>query len=108
MSSPRISRAFASASLLALLAHLPEAEHARVLGHAADTALLQQPAGRASDPLPRGLGWASAGLGIPPLLAPRWFNRFIGVGEQSEDFGVFNAAEFVSALLKSEPRDAAA
>jgi fused signal recognition particle receptor len=34
--------------------------------------------------------------------------RFIGVGEQSEDFGVFNAAEFVSALLKSEPRDAAA
>ena len=34
--------------------------------------------------------------------------RFIGIGEQSEDFGVFNAAEFVSALLKSEPRDAAA
>jgi len=34
--------------------------------------------------------------------------RFIGVGEQSEDFGVFNAAEFVAALLKSEPRDAAA
>ena len=34
--------------------------------------------------------------------------RFIGVGEQSEDFGVFNAADFVSALLKSEPRDAAA
>jgi fused signal recognition particle receptor len=34
--------------------------------------------------------------------------RFIGVGEQSEDFGVFNASEFVSALLQSEPRDAAA
>src|SRR6202167_130318 len=34
--------------------------------------------------------------------------RFVGVGEQSEDFGVFNAQEFVSALLKSEPRDAAA
>jgi fused signal recognition particle receptor len=34
--------------------------------------------------------------------------RFIGVGEQSEDFGVFNASEFVSALLKPEPRDAAA
>jgi fused signal recognition particle receptor len=34
--------------------------------------------------------------------------RFIGVGEQSEDFGVFSATEFVSALLKSEPRDAAA
>ena len=34
--------------------------------------------------------------------------RFIGVGEQSDDFGVFNASEFVSALLKSEPRDAAA
>jgi fused signal recognition particle receptor len=28
--------------------------------------------------------------------------RFIGVGEQSEDFGVFNASEFVSALLKSD------
>jgi fused signal recognition particle receptor len=34
--------------------------------------------------------------------------RFIGIGEQSEDFGVFSASEFVSALLKSEPRDAAA
>jgi fused signal recognition particle receptor len=34
--------------------------------------------------------------------------RFIGVGEQAEDFGVFNAAEFVSALLKSPPREAAA
>jgi fused signal recognition particle receptor len=34
--------------------------------------------------------------------------RFIGVGEQSEDFGIFNASEFVSALLRSEPRDAAA
>jgi fused signal recognition particle receptor len=27
--------------------------------------------------------------------------RFIGVGEQSEDFGVFNASEFVAALLDS-------
>jgi fused signal recognition particle receptor len=26
--------------------------------------------------------------------------RFVGVGEQSEDFGVFNASDFVSALLK--------
>ncbi|MEP6883496.1 MAG: signal recognition particle-docking protein FtsY [Gammaproteobacteria bacterium] len=34
--------------------------------------------------------------------------RFIGVGEQSEDFGVFNAADFVSALLKSGPESAAA
>ena len=31
--------------------------------------------------------------------------RFVGVGEESEDFGVFNAAEFVAALLKSEPVD---
>ena len=29
--------------------------------------------------------------------------RFTGVGEQSEDFSVFNAAEFVSALLKTGP-----
>ena len=28
--------------------------------------------------------------------------RFVGVGEDTEDFGVFNASEFVSALLKSE------
>ncbi|MGI8448964.1 MAG: SRPBCC family protein [Streptosporangiaceae bacterium] len=41
----------------------------------------QQPAGRTRDPLTRGLGWASAGLGLPQLVAPRWFNRAIGVGE---------------------------
>jgi fused signal recognition particle receptor len=29
--------------------------------------------------------------------------RFVGVGEQSEDFGVFNASDYVSALLKSGP-----
>ena len=28
--------------------------------------------------------------------------RFVGVGEQSEDFGVFNAEDFVTALLKSD------
>jgi fused signal recognition particle receptor len=32
--------------------------------------------------------------------------RFVGVGEEPEDFGVFNASEFVSALLKS-PDDGA-
>jgi fused signal recognition particle receptor len=34
--------------------------------------------------------------------------RFVGVGEQSEDFGVFNASDFVSALLKSGPESAGA
>src|ERR1700723_379612 len=29
--------------------------------------------------------------------------RFVGVGEQTEDFGVFNASDYVSALLKSGP-----
>jgi fused signal recognition particle receptor len=29
--------------------------------------------------------------------------RFVGIGEQTEDFGVFNASDFVSALLKSNP-----
>jgi fused signal recognition particle receptor len=29
--------------------------------------------------------------------------RFVGVGEALEDFGVFNASDFVSALLKSDP-----
>jgi fused signal recognition particle receptor len=32
--------------------------------------------------------------------------RFIGVGEDTQDFGVFNASEFVSALLKSGPESA--
>ena len=31
--------------------------------------------------------------------------RFIGVGEQSEDFGVFNASEFVTALLRTGPAE---
>src|SRR6202451_2941928 len=31
--------------------------------------------------------------------------RFVGVGEDRDDFGVFNAAEFVAALLKSAPAD---
>ena len=34
--------------------------------------------------------------------------RFVGVGEDTEDFGVFNAAEFVSALLKTAPAEAGA
>jgi fused signal recognition particle receptor len=32
--------------------------------------------------------------------------RFVGVGEDTEDFGVFSAAEFVSALLKTAPTEA--
>ena len=29
--------------------------------------------------------------------------RFVGVGEEAQDFGVFNASDFVSALLRSDP-----
>ena len=57
--------------------------------------------------------WSSPSSTAPPRAA--WCSpsrrslkipiRFIGVGEQTEDFGVFNASEFVSALLKSEPPD---
>jgi hypothetical protein len=32
----------------------------------------------------------------------------VGVGEDTEDFGVFNAADFVSALLKTGPAEAGA
>ena len=32
--------------------------------------------------------------------------RFVGVGEQVEDFGVFNAQEFVTALLRTGDADA--
>ena len=34
--------------------------------------------------------------------------RFVGIGEQTEDFGVFNASDFVSALLKTRSEDAPA
>ena len=34
--------------------------------------------------------------------------RFVGVGENLEDFGAFDAADFVDALLKTAPEDAAA
>ncbi len=34
--------------------------------------------------------------------------RFIGVGEETDDFGVFNASEFVTALLKTSPEGATA
>jgi fused signal recognition particle receptor len=53
-------------------------------------------------------GTAKGGVVLAIAQRLRMPIRFIGVGEQSEDFGVFNASEFVAALLKSEPRDAAA
>jgi fused signal recognition particle receptor len=34
--------------------------------------------------------------------------RFVGIGEELEDFGVFNAAEFVQALLKTDSGEMAA
>jgi fused signal recognition particle receptor len=34
--------------------------------------------------------------------------RFVGVGEDTQDFGVFNASDFVSALLRSNPDGAPA
>ena len=33
------------------------------------------------DPLMRGLGWLSAGLGIPPLVIPGGFGRALGIGD---------------------------
>ena len=51
---------------------------------------------------------ASRGIGLAIAQRLKIPIRFIGVGEQSADFGVFNASDFVAALLKSEPRDAAA
>lgn len=33
-----------------------------------------------SDPLARGLGWASVALGIPPVLNPAGFTRMLGIG----------------------------
>ncbi len=53
-------------------------------------------------------GTAKGGVVLAIAQKLRTPIRFIGVGEQSEDFGVFNAADFVSALLKSGPESAAA
>ena len=53
-------------------------------------------------------GTAKGGVVLAIAQKLRTPIRFIGVGEQSEDFGVFNAADFVSALLKSAPDSAAA
>jgi fused signal recognition particle receptor len=47
-------------------------------------------------------GTAKGGVVLAIALRLNIPIRFIGVGEQSEDFGVFNAAEFVAALLKSD------
>jgi uncharacterized membrane protein len=33
------------------------------------------------DPLMRGLGWLSVGLGMPPLITPRGFGQALGVGD---------------------------
>jgi fused signal recognition particle receptor len=48
-------------------------------------------------------GTAKGGVVLAIAQKLRLPIRFIGVGEQSEDFGVFNSEEFVSALLKSGP-----
>ena len=53
-------------------------------------------------------GTAKGGVVLAIALRLKIPIRFVGVGEQSEDFGVFNASEFVSALLQSNPRGASA
>ncbi len=50
-------------------------------------------------------GTAKGGIVLAIAQKLRLPIRFIGVGEQREDFGVFNAAEFVAALLRSGPDD---
>jgi fused signal recognition particle receptor len=52
-------------------------------------------------------GTAKGGIVLAIAQKLRIPIRFVGVGEESEDFGVFNAVEFVTALLKSAPGDAA-
>jgi uncharacterized membrane protein len=39
----------------------------------------RSPSASTEDRLTRGLGWVSTGLGLPPLLAPGWFEKAIGV-----------------------------
>ncbi|HEX8093793.1 SRPBCC family protein [Jatrophihabitans sp.] len=36
-----------------------------------------------TDPLARGLGWASLALGIPPILSPAGFTRVLGIGNSA-------------------------
>jgi uncharacterized membrane protein len=54
----------------------------------------------AHDKLLRALGWASAGLGAPMVVAPRWVGQAIGVGggsRQRATIEVVGAREFVAA-----------
>src|SRR3984885_3750381 len=53
-------------------------------------------------------GTAKGGVGLAIAQKLKIPIRFVGGGEQRGDFGVFNAQEFVSALLKSGPDGAAA
>lgn len=50
-------------------------------------------------------GTAKGGVVLAIAQKLRLPIRFVGVGEQTEDFGVFNAADFISALLKSDADD---
>jgi uncharacterized membrane protein len=53
---------------------------------------------RSSDPMARGLGWASLALGLPALLAPGGFSRTIGLRGREEHRGTV-AAVGVQELL---------
>ena len=48
-------------------------------------------------------GTAKGGVVLAIAQKSRIPIRFVGVGEETEDFGVFNASEFVTALLKTNP-----
>jgi fused signal recognition particle receptor len=53
-------------------------------------------------------GTAKGGVVLAIAQKMRIPIRFVGVGEETEDFGVFNASEFVTALLKTGPDEAGA
>jgi fused signal recognition particle receptor len=53
-------------------------------------------------------GSARGGIVVAIARALKLPIRFIGVGEQAEDFGIFNAAAFAAALVGSGAVDAAA
>lgn len=38
--------------------------------------------------LTKALGWASIGLGLPQLIAPRTFTHLIGVGDNANSYGM--------------------
>lgn len=53
----------------------------------------------------KGLGWASFGLGLAEIAAPRWLGRQIGVGDHRNVLRALGAREMLAGFGVLGPRD---